>query len=60
MLQKCIAQNSVASKNTFVRSLQISNVLSNNTDSNQYMDGVIILHTIIDNDINIEKLIASS
>ena len=56
VLKNHIAQNSVSSKKTFVRALQLAEVLSDHDDSDHHMDSDIVIHSIMDNDIDVNGL----
>ena len=56
VLQQHIANNTVSSKRTFVRALQMAQVLPDNDDSDSLLDDDIIINTLQDNDIDINMI----
>ena len=56
VLQQHIANNTVSSKRTFVRALQMAQVLPDNDDSDFLLDDDIIINTLQDNDIDIDTI----
>ena len=56
ILQQHINNNTLEAKKTFVRTLQQMNVLSDTEDSDHHLENAIILHTAVDNSIDMDAI----
>lgn len=56
VLTQHISNNTISSKRTFVRALQMAQVLPDTEESDTYLEDDIIVHAINDNDINLDDI----
>ena len=56
VLRQHITNNTVTSKRTFVRALQMAQVLPDSEDSDQYLEDDIIVQAFTDNDIDVDLI----
>ena len=57
VLKQHTTQNTISSKRTFVRALQMAHVLPDSDDSDCYLDDDIIVNSLNDNDIDIDTIV---
>ena len=56
VLKHHVNNNTVSSKRTFIRALQMAQVIPDTEDSDGYLDDDLVLHAIQDNDIDMDKI----
>ena len=56
VLNQHIANNTISSKRTFVRALQMAEVLPDHDESDTYLEDDIIINAVNDNDIDVDRI----